>query len=84
MHGTPVNHPYPDTEGQRAALTRAERLTNELIDLVAALRAGLAKPEDPVAAESDHARGRLKSGELRAAMSHANRRSTRQVPHLLG
>jgi hypothetical protein len=84
MHRTPPNDPPADSDAQRAALARAERLTSELIELVGAVRAGLAKPEDPVAPEGDHARGRLKSGDLRAAMSHASRRSTRQVPHLLG
>ena len=84
MDRTPANDPYVDAEAQRAALARAGQLTRELIELVAALRAGLATQKEPAAPETEHARGRLRSGDLRAAMSHANRRPTRQVPHLLG
>lgn len=71
-------------EARQAALARAGRLTSELIELVGQLRAALGVGEEQVAPESPRANPRLRSGDLRAAMSLANRRSTRQVPHLLG
>ena len=83
MHRAPRSE-LPADEARRAAVARAGGLTRELIDLVAQLRAALGEDEDRQAPESPRASARLRAGDLRAAMSHANRRSTRQVPHLLG
>jgi hypothetical protein len=67
-----------------AALARAGRLTTELIELVAQLRAAVAGGEAPPATRTRPVSGRLRSGDLRAAMSGANPQSARRVPHLFG
>lgn len=75
--------PRPDIGPQQAALAHARRLTIELIELVGLLRSAVADDEERQVSNIRPAGGRLKSGDLRAAMSRANR-STRHVPHLLG
>lgn len=76
--------PQPGMDPQQAALARAGKLTTELIELVRRLRAAVADGEGRPAPEPRPASGRLKSGELRAAMRLANHRPPRQVPHLFG
>lgn len=74
----------PGMDPQQMALARAGQLTTELIDLVRALRAAVADGGERPAPEPRPASARLQPGDLRAAMGRANRRSSRQVPHLLG
>jgi hypothetical protein len=76
--------PQPGMQLQQAALARAGQLTTELIELVRRLRVAVTEDEPRPAHEARQASGRLQSGELRTALSHTNRRSTRQVPHLFG
>lgn len=80
-------HSTPDIEGRRTALARARRLTAELIELVGDLRATITRDERqdlPAEPSASREAGRLRAGDLRAAMTRAHRRPTRQVPHLFG
>ena len=86
----------PVMEPRQAALARADRLTGELLELVGQLRAVLgagrdrsapsSRPErtEPSGPDSRRASGRLRSGDLRAALGQASHRPSRSVPHLFG
>ncbi len=76
--------PRPGIYPRQAALARAGRLTVELIELVRQVRAAVADGQEQPAREARPVSGRLQAGDLRAAMSAANRRPARQVPHLFG